>query len=104
METASSHNLFALDIGTRSVVGLILNEQEGSYRVLDVDVEEHRERSMLDGQIHNVLEVSKTIANVKDRLETTYGPLKYVCAAAAGRSPVPSQPRAHHARVRGLPA
>lgn len=77
---------FALDIGTRSVVGLLLAEKDGAYEVIDTVIQEHGERSMLDGQIHDVISVSKVIASVKEKLEEKYGPLRKVCVAAAGRA------------------
>ncbi|MBP2241439.1 cell division protein FtsA [Cytobacillus eiseniae] len=78
--------LFALDIGTRSVIGIILAEQNEHYHVIDILVKEHQERAMLDGQIHDVLSVSKIIAEIKHELEERHGPLKKVCVAAAGRA------------------
>lgn len=78
--------LFALDIGTRSVIGIILEEQDGHYHVIDSLVKEHTERAMLDGQIHDVLSVSKIITEIKQKLEEKHGPLKKVCVAAAGRA------------------
>lgn len=78
--------LFALDIGTRSVNGIILEESQGEYHVIDVLVKEHTERAMLDGQIHDVLAVSKIISEIKEGLEVKHGPLKKVCVAAAGRA------------------
>lgn len=78
--------LFALDIGTRSVVGIILDETDGQHEVLDILVREHKERSMLDGQIHDVLSVSEIIQEIKSELEGYHGPLKKVCVAAAGRA------------------
>jgi cell division protein FtsA len=78
--------LFALDIGTRSVIGIILEEQDGRYRVVESLVKEHTERAMLDGQIHDVLSVSKIISEIKEQLEEKHGPLKKVCVAAAGRA------------------
>lgn len=78
--------LFALDIGTRSVVGIILEKEEDSYCVTDVTTIEHTERAMLDGQIHDVLAVSKVITEIKKQLETKHGELKYVSVAAAGRA------------------
>ncbi|WP_102275841.1 cell division protein FtsA [Cytobacillus massiliigabonensis] len=78
--------LFALDIGTRSVIGIILEEHEGHYHVVDSLVKEHTERAMLDGQIHDVLSVSKIISEIKKQLEEKHGPLKKVCVAAAGRA------------------
>lgn len=78
--------LFALDIGTRSVNGIMLEEVQGQYHVIDIVVKEHLERAMLDGQIHDVLAVSKIISEIKHELEKKHGPLEKVCVAAAGRA------------------
>ncbi len=78
--------LFALDIGTRSVVGIILDEQEDGYHVVDLVSEEHKERAMVDGQIHNVIHVATVIQHVKEQLEVKHGPLSKVSVAAAGRA------------------
>jgi cell division protein FtsA len=79
--------LFALDIGTRSVVGIILEETNPeNYHVLDILSKEHSERAMLDGQIHDVLAVSNIIKEIKTELEKKHGPLKKVNVAAAGRA------------------
>ncbi|AST06429.1 cell division protein [Anoxybacillus flavithermus] len=78
--------IFALDIGTRSVVGIILKETDGRYQVEDIVVKEHEERAMLDGQIHDILAVSNVILDIKKTLEERHGPLTRVCVAAAGRS------------------
>ncbi|MEH6941762.1 cell division protein FtsA [Bacillus sp. JJ722] len=78
--------LFALDIGTRSVVGITLEKVENTYHVTDILSIEHTERAMLDGQIHDVLSVSKIIAEIKEKMEVDHGPLKSVCVAAAGRA------------------
>ncbi|MGJ9382355.1 cell division protein FtsA [Salipaludibacillus sp. CF4.18] len=86
MNESSPDLVFALDIGTRSVVGLILEKRLKGYHVLDVYSLEHEERSMLDGQIHNVLAVAEVISQVKEFLEGKYGLLTKVCVAAAGRS------------------
>lgn len=84
MEQQSS--IFALDIGTRSVVGLIITETNNTYEVIDLLSIEHTERSMVDGQIHDVQSVSKVISQVKEQLEEKHGPLTKVCVAAAGRA------------------
>ncbi|WP_264190936.1 cell division FtsA domain-containing protein [Mesobacillus jeotgali] len=81
-----NNKLFALDIGTRSVVGIILEESDGHYEAVDIIVREHKERSMLDGQIHDVLSVSEIITEIREALEVTHGPLTKVCVAAAGRA------------------
>jgi cell division protein FtsA len=78
--------LFALDIGTRSVVGIILEEHNGQYHVIDILAKEHTKRSMLDGQIHDVLSVSNIITEIKEQLEKRHGSLKKVSVAAAGRA------------------
>ncbi|MFB6467639.1 cell division protein FtsA [Cytobacillus sp. Hz8] len=78
--------LFALDIGTRSVVGIILEEENSQYHVVDILAKEHSERAMLDGQIHDVLAVSRVITEIKQDLEKNHGPLKSVSVAAAGRA------------------
>jgi cell division protein FtsA len=79
-------SIFALDIGTRSVVGLIIQEKNHTYEIIDLLSIEHTERSMVDGQIHDVLSVSKVITQVKEQLERKHGPLTKVCVAAAGRA------------------
>ncbi|MCR2821833.1 cell division protein FtsA [Lederbergia panacisoli] len=80
------NKIFALDIGTRSVVGLILEEYGEQYKVLDLVVKEHKARAMVDGQIHDIHAVSHVIKEVKEQLEKTHGKLTKVCVAAAGRS------------------
>lgn len=81
-----SSKLFALDIGTRSVVGIILEEQNDHYHVVDMIEKEHKERAMVDGQIHNVLYVAELISDIKKELESKHGPLLSVNVAAAGRA------------------
>ncbi|UTW68849.1 hypothetical protein KHA80_16005 [Anaerobacillus sp. HL2] len=52
------------------------------YEILDVEIQEHDERSMVDGQIHNVLSVTKVITSIKEKLEKKkHGPLHKVCVA-----------------------
>jgi len=86
MQTAPHELIFALDIGTRSVVGLIVEATGDQFRVVDCAIREHDERSMLDGQIHDVVAVSRVIQQVKEQLEEKHGPLTQVAVAAAGRS------------------
>lgn len=81
-----STKLFALDIGTRSVVGIILEEQNNHFHVTDIVMREHKERAMVDGQIHNVLYVAELIKIIKSELELKHGPLTKVSVAAAGRA------------------
>lgn len=85
-ELFMNEKLFALDIGTRSVTGILLEKIESTFTIIDYYTIEHTERSMLDGQIHNVLAVSKVIKEVKEHLEDQHGTLTSVSVAAAGRS------------------
>ncbi|MBA2873838.1 cell division protein FtsA [Anoxybacillus caldiproteolyticus] len=78
--------IFALDIGTRSVVGIMLQQMNDHYTILDLVIKEHHERAMLDGQIHDVLAVASVMKDIKETLEQKYGPLKRVSVAAAGRA------------------
>ena len=74
--------LFALDIGTRSVVGLVGEKIDNSIQIIAYERREHHTRAMLDGQINDVPEVAKIIAEVKNKLEETCGTLKKVSVAA----------------------
>ncbi|MDR3271087.1 MAG: rod shape-determining protein [Peptococcaceae bacterium] len=79
--------LFALDIGTRMVMGLLMTRTDGQYEILASARTEHRQRAMYDGQIHDVDEVARAVAEVKKELEDLTGrQLKSVAVAAAGRA------------------
>ncbi|WP_413379011.1 cell division protein FtsA [Alkalihalobacillus sp. 1P02AB] len=86
MKTHRQPPLFALDIGTRSVVALLLQPDKDQFELIDIEIIEHKERSMLDGQIHDIPAVATAIKKVKETLEEKHGTLKKVCVAAAGRS------------------
>jgi len=78
---------FALDIGTRTIIGLLMKEKEEGYQIIHSAVSEHPTRAMLDGQIHNVVEVANEVKKVKEELEDKSGlELKKVAIAAAGRA------------------
>ena len=78
--------LFALDIGTRSVIGLVGEHTGTAIQLLEAQRQEHHTRAMLDGQIHDVPEVANILLEVKNKLEATCGPLTKVSVAAAGRA------------------
>lgn len=78
--------VFGLDIGTRSIVGTVGYKIADKFFVVAQRVKEHETRAMLDGQIHDIQSVARTIEEVKVQLEFAVGkPLKEVCIAAAGR-------------------
>ena len=80
--------IFALDIGTRTVVGILARRlANNSLEILNIEVEEHPKRSMIGGQIHDIPKVAQTITNIKANIEAKSGyNLKQVAVAAAGRS------------------
>lgn len=81
------NNVFGLDIGTRNVVGTVgYRTEDGAFIVEAQYMKQHETRSMLDGQIHDIGRVARTIAAVKKELEAQIDqPLTEVCIAAAGR-------------------
>ena len=78
--------IFALDIGTRTVVGVVGLQDKDKFRVVAAEVVEHKSRAMLDGQIHDIKQVANVAAEIKSKLEKSLGvTLKRVAIAAAGR-------------------
>lgn len=80
-------NVFGLDIGTRNVVGTVgYKTDDNEFVVVAQHIRQHETRSMLDGQIHDIGRVARTIGIVKEELEKQLGEkLTDVCIAAAGR-------------------
>ncbi|MFW6007173.1 MAG: cell division protein FtsA, partial [Halanaerobiales bacterium] len=79
--------IFALDIGTRTIIGTIIKPANLGYEIIDSEVIEHKNRAMLDGQIHSVREVAGQVKAVKSNLEKRNDiKLKKVSLAAAGRA------------------
>lgn len=78
---------FALDIGTRSVIGTVGIVEDDLVRVIDVESIEHIKRAMIDGQIEDIAQVSRIAQSVKEQLEKRLGySLIRVNVAAAGRA------------------
>lgn len=89
MDKQSFNRMFALDIGTRTVVGVLAQgdiRREG-LKIIDMEVMEHKDRSMFVGQIHDIDRVVRVVKEVKGRLEQRNKcTLRHVCVAAAGRA------------------
>ena len=86
MQRRDGELVFGLDIGTRNVVGTVGYKDGEEFHVVAMCNEEHETRSMLDGQIHDIGRVGRTIQKVKESLEgQTEAKLSEVCIAAAGR-------------------
>ena len=84
---AEQELLFSMDIGTRTVVGIVGEHDGDKFKILAHEVEEHKERAMYDGQVHDIELVARAAQRVKEKLEKKLGvKLKRVSIAAAGRS------------------
>ena len=79
--------VFALDIGTRSIIGMLGRVEKGRFLVEAIEKEEHGRRAMLDGQIVEIEQVAQVAGEVIRRLQEKTGVrLSRVCVAAAGRA------------------
>lgn len=79
--------VFALDIGTRTVIGVVGFYEDDQFKVIDTEMIEHKNRAMVDGQVHDIEEVARIAKMVKENLEKKLGIiLENVSIAAAGRS------------------
>ncbi|MBS7526407.1 pilus assembly protein PilM [Fusibacter paucivorans] len=79
--------LFALDIGTRNVVGTVARLNGKQYEVMDYEVMPHPDRAMFDGQIHDIEKVTEVVGSVVESLEQRNGfKLEKAAIAAAGRA------------------
>lgn len=78
--------IFALDIGTRSIIGTVGIVRDKKFEVICEKYQEHEERAMVDGQIHDINLVAQVVDSVKRQLENEIGvKLEEVSIAAAGR-------------------
>jgi len=83
----SDKYMLALDVGTRKVTGMLLEQSESGFDILAVETREHRTRAMLDGQIHDIPRVAEVVSEVHNVLQQR-GQCKIsrAAVAAAGRS------------------
>jgi cell division ATPase FtsA len=78
--------VFGLDIGTRSIVGIVGYKKDDIFNIIGHHTIQHDTRAMIDGQIHNIEKVAEKVNDVKNELEKQVGfKLQNVCIAAAGR-------------------
>ena len=83
----NDNTVFALDVGTGTIAGVVGVRENGILRVIAADVREHENRVMFDGQIHDINQVARSVIEVKDRLAKRTGlPLDSAYIAAAGRA------------------
>ena len=77
---------FALDVGTRSVIGTVGVLKDNKFHVLYEKYIEHEERAMIDGQIHDIDLVAKGVKLIVDEIERELNiKLESASIAAAGR-------------------
>ena len=79
--------IFALDIGTRTIVGVLAKKLATGCEILDIETVAHEKRCMNDGQIEDIKTVAEDIKTVRRALEQkNHIALKSACIAAAGRA------------------
>lgn len=77
----------SLDIGTRKVIGLLTEVGPKGLRIIAAEKQEHRTRTVFDGQIHDVVEVASVVERIVERLSAKAGArLTEAAVAAAGRA------------------
>jgi cell division protein FtsA len=92
-----SKEIFALDIGTRKVMGIIAVSDGDDLRVVDVQMQEHTSRPMLDGQVHSIEEVARNVQSIKAALEKrARKAFNAVGVAVAGRNLLTHKMRVEH--------
>lgn len=78
--------IFALDIGTRTVIGVVGKQENDAFKIYASEIMEHQSRAMMDGQVHDIEQVAAVANSVKEKLEQKLDiKLTEVAIAAAGR-------------------
>ena len=78
-------NVFGLDIGTRNVVGTVgYRTEDEKFTVIAQCIREHETRAMMDGQIHDIGRVARTVKAVKEELEKQAKPVTITDLAEKG--------------------
>ncbi len=87
MREQNEQQIFALDIGTRSLIGIVGHKEGDLFCVQAYEELYHPKRAMIDGQIEDINQVARVAQELKQRLEEKLGTgLKRVAVAAAGRA------------------
>lgn len=77
---------FALDVGTRSLIGTVGIVEDNKFKIICEKYLEHEERAMIDGQIHDIELVAKGVAKIVSEIEEELNiKVEDVAIAAAGR-------------------
>lgn len=87
MDINNRELIFSLDIGTRTVIGVVGELCGENFKILASEIIEHEKRNMYDGQIHDINGVVSIVKKIKENLEQKLNiKLDKVAIAAAGRS------------------
>ncbi len=79
--------VFSIDIGTRKVAGILGELVLNKIIIKDAVLKEHRERAMLDGQIHNIEYVTEIVKEVVEEIEKRNNiKIEKATTALAGRN------------------
>jgi cell division protein FtsA len=79
--------VFALDIGTRKVAGILGELRGDRVHIIDAVIMEHEKRAMLDGQINSIEDVTSIVKKIKKHLEEKNNVvLETAATALAGRA------------------
>ncbi|MEK7234636.1 MAG: cell division FtsA domain-containing protein [Elusimicrobiota bacterium] len=82
-----SRTIFALDIGTRKVMGVVAERRGDMLEILESETQEHPTRAMSAGQIQDVPKVTQVVRQVVRALSERSGlELRDVAVAVAGRN------------------
>lgn len=93
----NTSKIYVLDIGTRKIAGLIMEQKQDNYNIIHTVIKEQLPNAMQDGQIHDIPKVAKIIRQVTDEIsEYSDQPIKAAAVAAAGRSLLTQTGQATH--------
>jgi cell division protein FtsA len=88
---------FALDIGTRKVMGIVAVTAGEELHVIDAQMQEHAARPMLDGQVHSIEAVAANVVAIKSALEKRLHRVFHSAGVAvAGRNLLTHKMRVEH--------
>lgn len=83
----SMEEVFVLDIGTRTIAGLVMAATDEGFEIKEARLLQQLPGAMADGQIHHIGSVARTIRKIKEELESACGySFRSAAVAAAGRS------------------
>ncbi len=86
-DALNQETIFALDIGTRKVMGLLADAAGETVSVREAETIEHQTRAMAAGQVQDVTRVAGVVREVAERLAQKRGcALGPVAVAVAGRN------------------